>query len=48
MENAGCVTINDGYVFKEDVTLERKAYRAVTVIHELAHMWFGDLVTMKV
>jgi aminopeptidase N len=46
MENAGCVTHNEDYVFRSrvpDVSYER---RAVTVLHELAHMWFGDLVTM--
>jgi aminopeptidase N len=47
MENAGCITINDEYIFKELVTIERRAYRCVTIIHELSHMWFGDLVTMK-
>jgi len=47
MENAGCVTINELYVFRgkvPDSTVER---RALTILHELAHMWFGDLVTMK-
>jgi aminopeptidase N len=46
MENAGCVTHNEDYVFRSrvpDVSYER---RAVTILHELAHMWFGDLVTM--
>lgn len=47
MENAGCVTVNDVYIFKEPVTVERRAYRAITITHELSHMWFGDLVTMK-
>lgn len=47
MENAGCVTVNDIYIFKEPVTVERRAYRSITITHELAHMWFGDLVTMK-
>ena len=47
MENAGCVTITEIYVFRGKVpepTIER---RALTVLHELAHMWFGDLVTMQ-
>lgn len=47
MENAGAVTVNDGYIFKEEQSLERRFYRAVTITHELSHMWFGDLVTMK-
>lgn len=47
MENPGLVTINDNEVFKEEVTLEKITYRAVVILHELAHMWFGDTVTMK-
>ena len=47
MENAGAVTFLESYVFRgrvPDATVER---RAITVLHELAHMWFGDLVTMR-
>lgn len=47
MENAGLVTIAERYVFKDrpdNFVVER---RAVTILHELAHMWFGNLVTMK-
>jgi len=47
MENAGCVTFVENYVFRSkptDATVER---RVVTILHELAHMWFGDLVTMR-
>jgi len=47
MENAGAVTLLESYVFRSkvpDATVER---RAVTILHELAHMWFGDLVTMR-
>ncbi|MBG6217610.1 aminopeptidase N [Arthrobacter sp. CAN_A6] len=47
MENAGAVTIVETYVFRSrvpDATVER---RAITILHELAHMWFGDLVTMR-
>ncbi|MGL5867335.1 MAG: aminopeptidase N [Dermatophilaceae bacterium] len=47
MENAGCVTINEIYVFRSKVTEARVERRAVTVLHELAHMWFGNLVTMQ-
>lgn len=47
MENAGCVTIRDEYVFASKVTGYLYERRADTVLHELAHMWFGDLVTME-
>ena len=47
MENAGAVTINEVYVFRAKVTEALVERRAVTILHELAHMWFGNLVTMK-
>jgi aminopeptidase N len=47
MENAGAVTIMEGYVFRGKVTDAQVERRAITVLHELAHMWFGDLVTMR-
>ncbi|GAA1965521.1 aminopeptidase N [Microbacterium deminutum] len=47
MENAGAVTFTESYVFRSKVTDAIKERRVVTVLHELAHMWFGDLVTMK-
>ena len=47
MENAGAVTIRDQYVFRSKVTDAAYEGRAETVLHELAHMWFGDLVTME-
>ncbi|GAP54992.1 aminopeptidase N [Arthrobacter sp. Hiyo6] len=47
MENAGAVTIMEGYVFRGKVTGAQIERRAITVLHELAHMWFGDLVTMR-
>ncbi|MDQ0030519.1 aminopeptidase N [Arthrobacter bambusae] len=47
MENAGAVTILEGYVFRGKVTGAQIERRAITVLHELAHMWFGDLVTMR-
>ena len=47
MENAGCVTFTETYVFRSKVTDAIKERRVVTILHELAHMWFGDLVTMK-
>ncbi|HEX2903812.1 MAG TPA: aminopeptidase N [Jatrophihabitans sp.] len=47
MENVGCVTFLEDYVFRSRVTDSRYERRAATVLHEMAHMWFGDLVTMK-
>jgi aminopeptidase N len=47
MENAGAVTIRDQYVFRSKVTDSAYELRAETILHELAHMWFGDLVTME-
>ncbi len=47
MENAGCVTFTEAYVFRSKVPDARRERRVVTVLHELAHMWFGDLVTME-
>jgi aminopeptidase N len=47
MENAGCVTFTEAYVFRSKVTDAIRERRVVTILHELAHMWFGDLVTMK-
>jgi aminopeptidase N len=46
MENAGCVTHNEDYVFRSRVPEVSYERRAVTILHEMAHMWFGDLVTM--
>jgi aminopeptidase N len=47
MENAGAVTIRDEDVFRSKVTERDYQERADTVLHELAHMWFGNLVTMR-
>ncbi|GAA1348101.1 aminopeptidase N [Falsarthrobacter nasiphocae] len=47
MENAGAVTYLESYVFRGKVTEAVRERRAITILHELAHMWFGDLVTMK-
>ncbi|MDQ6672770.1 MAG: aminopeptidase N, partial [Chloroflexota bacterium] len=47
MENAGCVTFLEDYVFRSKVTEAAYERRAETILHELAHMWFGDLVTMR-
>ena len=47
MENAGCVTFRDEYLFRSRVTSRELDARDNTILHELAHMWFGDLVTMR-
>ena len=47
MENAGAVTILESYIFRSRVTDFSRERRAETILHELAHMWFGDLVTMR-
>lgn len=47
MENAGIVTFNDIYIWKEKVSVETQIDLANTITHELAHHWFGNLVTMK-
>jgi aminopeptidase N len=47
MENAGCVTFTELYVFRSRVTEALRMRRAETLLHEMAHMWFGDLVTMR-
>jgi aminopeptidase N len=48
MENSGCVTFHEDYfVFRSKVTDALRDSRANTLLHEMAHMWFGDLVTMR-
>ncbi|SCL38661.1 Membrane alanyl aminopeptidase Metallo peptidase. MEROPS family M01 [Micromonospora rhizosphaerae] len=47
MENPGLVTLRDDYVFRSAVTDSQRELRATTIAHEMAHMWFGDLVTMR-
>ena len=47
MENAGMVTVRDEYLFRSRVTAASYEARGNTILHELAHMWFGDLVTMR-
>ncbi|MFJ7219445.1 aminopeptidase N [Amycolatopsis sp. NPDC098790] len=47
MENAGAVTFLEDYVFRSRVTRYAYERRAETLLHEMAHMWFGDLVTMR-
>jgi aminopeptidase N len=47
MENAGCVTFSERHIFRSKVTEAEREGRADTILHEMAHMWFGDLVTMR-
>ena len=47
MENVGAVTFNEMYVFRAKVPEAMVERRALTILHELAHMWFGNLVTMR-
>ncbi|MFE7772887.1 aminopeptidase N [Streptomyces sp. NPDC057445] len=47
MENPGCVTFREEFVFRGKVTQASYERRANVILHEMAHMWFGDLVTMK-
>jgi aminopeptidase N len=47
MENVGLVTYNEAYCWKDKPTQQRRSRFCITVLHELAHMWFGNLVTMK-
>ena len=46
MENAGCITFAEAYIFRSRTTDAARENRAGTILHEMAHMWFGDLVTM--
>ena len=47
MENPGCVTLRDQFIYRSRATAAERASRAGVVAHEMAHMWFGDLVTMR-
>ncbi|MFE6411244.1 aminopeptidase N [Streptomyces sp. NPDC057837] len=47
MENPGLVTFRDEFVYRSAVTDTERQTRAMVVAHEMAHMWFGDLVTLK-
>ncbi|MGU3643711.1 aminopeptidase N [Microbacterium sp. C23T] len=47
MENPGLVTFTEAYVFRGASTAAQHEGRANTILHEMAHMWFGDLVTMR-
>ncbi len=47
MENVGAVTFHDSYLFRDPPTYSQRLIRGEVILHELAHMWFGDLVTMR-
>jgi aminopeptidase N len=47
MENPGCVKFDDRFIYRSRVTDDERALRATVIAHEMAHMWFGDLVTMR-
>jgi aminopeptidase N len=47
MENVACVCFNDRYLFRHEPTEVERQRRANTILHEMAHMWFGNLVTME-
>ena len=47
MENVGCVIITESLLFRSKVTDTMYELRAMVILHEMAHQWFGDLVTMK-
>jgi len=47
VENPGCVTFRDDFLFPSAVAQAERQVRAMVIAHEMAHMWFGDLVTMR-
>ncbi|MEV4560115.1 aminopeptidase N [Kitasatospora sp. NPDC049285] len=47
MENPGCVVFRDEMLFRSQATEADRERRAMVICHEMAHMWFGDLVTMR-
>ncbi len=47
MENVAAVTFADQFLFRDPPTYAQRLTRGEVILHELAHMWFGDLVTMR-
>ena len=47
MENPGLVTFSEGFLHRGAATRADRARRAEVILHEMAHMWFGDLVTPR-
>ena len=47
MENVGCVILTESLLFRSKVTDTLYEVRAMVILHEMAHQWFGDLVTMR-
>ncbi|HET6858594.1 MAG TPA: aminopeptidase N [Streptomyces sp.] len=47
MENPGLVTFRDEFIYRSAVTDTERQTRAMVISHEMAHMWFGDLVTLR-
>lgn len=45
MENPGCITFNEAYISRSTPTFSERQRRANTTLHEMCHMWFGDLAT---
>ena len=45
MENPGCITFNESYISRSTPTFSERQRRANTTLHEMCHMWFGDLAT---
>jgi aminopeptidase N len=48
MENPGAILLSDNYIFMDKTSIDKRTKRAITVLHELSHMWFGDFVTMYI
>jgi aminopeptidase N len=47
MENPGAVSVNEVFLFRREPTRRERERRAEVILHEMSHMWFGDLVTMR-
>jgi len=47
VENVGCVMVGEQFLFRSKVTDAMYEVRSMVILHEMAHMWFGDLVTMR-